>query len=105
MPPAMASPLLQFSGDPDNVRPAIKKFGGDVSTVNVIEPDRSPDRHGYADTFYQLRKHKGVDEKSAESAVSDPLIFADLMVREGDAAGSLGGPHAQPRMWSGQPFR
>ncbi len=83
--------VVTILGDPDNIRPTLKEFGGDVSTINVIEPDKSPARRGYADTFYQLRKHKGVDEKSAESAVSDPLIFADLMVREGDAAGSLGG--------------
>lgn len=83
--------VVTVLGDPDKIRPTIKKFGGDVSTIDVIEPDKSPARDGYADTFYQLRKHKGVDEKSTRSAVSDPLIFADLMVREGDAAGSLGG--------------
>ncbi|CAN0601328.1 unnamed protein product, partial [Ectocarpus sp. 12 AP-2014] len=45
----------------------------------------------YANAFFELRKHKGVSEEAAEAAVTTPLGFAAMMVRQGDADGTIGG--------------
>ena len=44
-----------------------------------------------AETYWTLRKHRGVDRDAARAAVRHPLTFAALMVREGLADGTLGG--------------
>ena len=46
---------------------------------------------GFAETYYNLRKHKGISEEEAARAAQDPLIFAAMMVREGHADGTVGG--------------
>lgn len=59
--------------------------------VNVIDPARSAKLDDYAHAFFELRKHKGVSEEGALAAVTSPLGFAAMMVREGDADGTVGG--------------
>ncbi|MGQ0813690.1 MAG: phosphate acetyltransferase [Gemmatimonadota bacterium] len=45
----------------------------------------------YAETFHMLRKSKGVSYDAARSTMRDPLYFAAMMVRHGDADGSVAG--------------
>lgn len=59
--------------------------------VEVIAPDLSVDRDRYADMFYNLRRAKGMTLDRAEEIAATPLAFAALMVRAGDADGTLGG--------------
>ena len=59
--------------------------------VDVVAPAESPDADRLAETYWQLRRHRGVDLAAACKAVRDPLTFAALMVREGLADGTLGG--------------
>ena len=80
----LARPVLL--GTDDEVRTAL-----DGADVEVIDPATSPDAARYAAAFHQARKHKGVDEAAAREAVRSPLAFAALMVREGDADGSVAG--------------
>ena len=49
-------------------------------------------RERYSEVFYERRKHRGVTLEEARQAVrEDPLLFAALMVRAGDADGFVGG--------------
>jgi len=59
--------------------------------VNVISAVESPVAGRLAETYWTLRKHRGVDRAAADAAVRKPLTFAALMVREGLADGTLGG--------------
>lgn len=63
----------------------------EASRVVVHDPATSPLSEAYADTYHTLRKHRGVDVEAARKAVLDPLTFAALMVRNGDAEGTIGG--------------
>ncbi len=62
-----------------------------------ILPDdevRVPNWNRYAELYYERRKHKGVTEEQALEALSDPLLFAALMVHAGDADGFVAGSTA-----------
>ena len=62
-----------------------------IHGVEVIDPETSEARHAYIDAYFQLRKHKGISREGAEAVIADPLGFAAMMVREGDADGTIGG--------------
>ncbi|MDX0434080.1 phosphate acetyltransferase [Sinorhizobium medicae] len=57
----------------------------------VEDPSSSSLTDGFAASFLDLRRSKGVDEAAARVAVLTPLNFAAMMVREGLADGTVGG--------------
>ena len=59
--------------------------------LNIQDPETSPLTATYAALYYELRKHKGISEDIAAQQARDPLVFAALMVRNGDADGTVGG--------------
>ena len=63
----------------------------DAPGVTVHDPASSDLTKGFAAAFHALRKHKGVDEAAAQAAVSTPLVYAAMLVREGHADGTVGG--------------
>lgn len=56
-----------------------------------VDPASSTKTQDYAAAFYDLRKHKGISEEAALKAVQSPLGYAAMMVRLGDADGTIGG--------------
>lgn len=62
-----------------------------VEGVPHIDPASAPHKADYAAAYYDLRKHKGISEEAAEAAMFSPLAFAAMMVRQGDADGTIGG--------------
>lgn len=65
--------------------------GASTDGVAFVDPAGSPKLNDYASAFFDLRKHKGVSEEAALAAVSSPLGFSAMMVRQGDADGTIGG--------------
>ena len=66
--------------------------GGNVqSGIELADITQSPFRTGFAETYFELRKHRGVSEEAAQAALNDPLNFAAMMVRMGHADGMVGG--------------
>jgi len=62
-----------------------------VDGVTTIDPATSDKVEAYAQAFFDLRKHKGINEDIARQTVETPLAFAAMMVRQGDADGTIGG--------------
>ncbi|QUJ75896.1 phosphate acetyltransferase [Sulfitobacter albidus] len=62
-----------------------------AKALTIQDPETSPLTEAYAALYFELRKHKGVSEDVAARAARDPLNFAALMVRNGDADGTVGG--------------
>ena len=72
--------FLRLAGDND---------AQDLVTVHdVAVSDRI---ETYAEAYYQLRRNKGATRDTALAAMRDPLAFAAMMVRQGDADGMIGG--------------
>jgi phosphate acetyltransferase len=57
----------------------------------VIDPARSEKAGDYARELFNLRKDRGMTFEAARERVHDPLYFGALMVRRGEADGSVAG--------------
>ncbi len=80
----IAVPILL--GNPARIREA---FNG--SSVEAIDPARSPLLEAYAEELYQLRHRKGVTRDEARTMLANPIAFGAMMVRRGDADGMVAG--------------
>jgi phosphate acetyltransferase len=65
--------------------------GAEACLVAIEDPRTSQRTSSYAAAYCELRGGKGVDEAAAMEAVTNPLGFAAMMVRQGDADGTVGG--------------
>ncbi len=73
-------------GSPEHIVPKL-----DGAAVDVIDPAASPDADRYARTLHELRRAKGMTEDEARAMARTPLGYAALMVRTGDADGTVAG--------------
>jgi len=78
-------------GEEGRIRSGLAARRPDMDRIGIENPASSPRLQGYAAAYYDLRRAKGIDEAAAVRAMSDPLGFAAMMVRQGDADGSIGG--------------
>jgi len=65
--------------------------GFNLTDIRIEDPGNSQYHQRYSNELWQLRKHKGMTLQQAEQQARDPLCFADLMLRAGDADGSIAG--------------
>ena len=66
-------------------------------SVPVINPRTSEKLVDYAHELYHLRRHKGLSYEEARALIKNPLYFGAMMVRRGEADGSVAGAaHATP---------
>ena len=85
--------LAQISilGDAESIRATARNVSVDLSGVTVIDHRRAPDFDKMVGLFHELRRAKGLMADEARTLVSDPLYFGNLMVRLGQADGSVAG--------------
>ncbi len=82
---------IVFIGDPKEIEQVAQREGADISGIQVIKPEKCEDKESYIEKCYELRKHKGIEKTDAEKMVEDPLYFAAMMVKTGDADGYVAG--------------
>ena len=64
----------------------------DLTGIRVVDPDTDPNFDHYAETLYELRKHKGMTlEKAQETLKNDYITYGVMMVKESDADGLVAG--------------
>ncbi|WP_179400847.1 phosphate acetyltransferase [Burkholderia guangdongensis] len=78
-------------GDAASIHAAAARDGVDLAGMELIDPATSASRDAYASALHALRAKKGMTADAAREAVRDPLTYANLMVRLGDADGSVAG--------------
>lgn len=78
-------------GREDKISDLAKETGLEINTVKIIDPAKSADINRYADLLYNLRKRKGMNERTALETALNPLYFGTLMVKAGDADGMVCG--------------
>lgn len=69
----------------------IKASGRNLEGAQLIDPRTSELAAEFADTFYELRKNKGMTPKKAAETVKDVLYFGVMMVKTGRADGMVAG--------------
>jgi phosphate acetyltransferase len=63
----------------------------DLDKVQIIDPLNSPDAEDYANTLYELRKHKNMDPATARDLMEDVSYYGTMMVYKGHADGMVSG--------------
>lgn len=71
----------------------ILKLAGDLdlSGVKIEDPSKSEKTAEYSKDFFELRKTKGISLEQACECMKNPLYFAVMMVKNGDADGMVAG--------------
>src|SRR5262249_50956269 len=62
-----------------------------LTGVSILDSTRSRDAERFATLYYEARRARGVTLDEARRQMRDPLYFADMMVRDGRADGSVSG--------------
>jgi phosphate acetyltransferase len=78
-------------GREDKVHEAAKECGVGLPGLTIVDPATSPDKDEYIQTFYEMRKHKGVTLDQAAKTIADPMYFGVMMVHAGKADGQVSG--------------
>jgi phosphate acetyltransferase len=69
----------------------LRQEGPASAPIQIEDPATSERTGAYAAAYHQLRRNRGVDQAEAIRAVQHSLGFSAMMVRLGDADGSVGG--------------
>ncbi len=84
-----AFPILV--GNEEEILNQAKELDIDLSGIEIIDPNKSDRLNVYIESFYELRKNKGMTMEKAEKIVRDPLYFGTMMVKLDDADGMVSG--------------
>ena len=84
---------ITLLGDRSQIREAIRKLDLNISLdrINIVDPDASDRFDDYANTLYELRKHKNITKEDAREMMKDVSYFGTMMVYKGDADGMVSG--------------
>ncbi|WP_298237436.1 phosphate acetyltransferase [uncultured Algibacter sp.] len=84
---------LTLIGEEEKIKERLEKFDISLNTddIKIVSPQKSEHYKDYVNTFYELRKHKGVNIDMARDAMSDVSYFATMMIYKGHADGMVSG--------------
>ncbi len=82
---------ITLLGDIDAIHAKARALGLDVAGARLIDPVKAADFDKYAETYYELRKSKGITPEQARDIMSDATYYATMMVKLDDADGMVSG--------------
>ncbi len=78
-------------GDKDQIQEKAMDLNLELQNVNIIYPKEHENLNTFAESYYELRKHKGITREKAKEIMHDPLYFAAMMLRNNQADGAVAG--------------
>ncbi len=78
-------------GNETVIRSQIATLGLNLDQATILDPLQSPWQDDYANTYYELRKHKGITPNCARDMMHDFSYFGTMMVYKGVADGMVSG--------------
>ena len=78
-------------GKKDAIREAANRINAKIENATIIDPADNDYLEKYAETYFELRKHKGMSFDHAHDQMTDPIFFGTMMVHLGDADGLVSG--------------
>lgn len=78
-------------GNPDEVAQASEDCGYNIRGAQIIDPNNYERFDEMVDTFYELRKNKGMTKEEARKTMVRPNYFGTMLVKMGVADALLGG--------------
>jgi phosphate acetyltransferase len=82
---------ITLLGDEATIRESAQREGADLGDVTVLDHRRAPDFEKMVGIFHELRRAKGLMADEARTLMKDPLYYGNMMVRLGEADGSVAG--------------
>lgn len=78
-------------GNPEEINKVAAECGVEIGGATIVDPQTDNRRDQYADCMVEIRKDKGLTREQALKLLNDPLYFAPMMIKCGDADGELAG--------------
>lgn len=78
-------------GSEEKIREAARMSDANLNGVEILDHRKASDFGKIARFYHELRRAKGVTLEEAEQTVKDPLFYGNLLVRLGEADGSVAG--------------
>lgn len=78
-------------GNEEKIKANALALSLDISKCRIIDPPAGEKFEEYANTFYELRKKKGVTPEQAKEILKDPMYYGTMMVKLDDADGMVSG--------------
>ncbi|NHF59619.1 phosphate acetyltransferase [Flavobacteriaceae bacterium TP-CH-4] len=84
---------ITLLGDQEQIQAKIAELDIDLKTssIDIVDPKKSPHFIDYATTLFELRKHKNVNLAMAMDLMEDVSYFGTMMVYKGHADGMVSG--------------
>ncbi|MDT0650661.1 phosphate acetyltransferase [Autumnicola edwardsiae] len=84
---------ITLLGDEEVIKQKIMKLGLnlDPEKIKIINPVKSEEFEDYAQTLYEIRKHKGVNLDMARDWMTDVSYYGTMMIYKGHADGMVSG--------------
>ncbi len=78
-------------GQKDEVKKMAENENADISKVTIIDPLTDANFDDFANTFYELRKAKGMTPEKAAETMKNPLYYGVMLVYKNMADGMVAG--------------
>ena len=78
-------------GNPEAIKKTPAETGTNLAGITLVHPEASPLLAEFTEEYYQLRKHKGVDQAKAKEMIAERLRWGAMMVRKGYADSMVAG--------------
>jgi len=82
---------ITLLGDTAAVREKIDALGLQLGDIDIIDPNTSALRERFAETYYELRKHKGISMQMAFDTMGDVSYFGTMLVHHDEVDGMVSG--------------
>jgi phosphate acetyltransferase len=82
---------ISLIGSEEAIRSKAQQIGVSLENIRIVDPEKSEKLNEFVQTYFNLRKVKGMKQEQAQATMRQPLFFGAMMVREGMADGSVAG--------------
>ena len=82
---------ITLLGSAEKIAALAQEKNLELGSIEIIDPETHPQLEQYAESFYQLRKSKGLSLESARTKIKDPLYLAAMLVHLDYADGYVAG--------------
>ena len=82
---------LTLLGNEIEIRKKMMRLGLHLESADVVDIKKSSRYDEYVETYYDLRKNKGITKEMARDIMSDVSFFGTMMIHKGHADGLVSG--------------